>query len=134
MARQARFDGAHPLRVSALLSEGALRQQVGGPQVMRRQLDHLVRLATERPAQIEVRVLPFSAGAHPAFGGPFEILSFPSPRLPDLVWQEILTSIDIIDQSVRVTDYIVTFAETRELALGSDESVDLIRRIAKEMT
>ncbi|MFF3855987.1 Scr1 family TA system antitoxin-like transcriptional regulator [Micromonospora sp. NPDC002575] len=80
---------------------------------MRRQLDHLVRLATERPEQIEVRVLPFSAGAHPAFGGPFEILSFPSPRLPD---------------------YIVTFAETRELALGSAESVDLIRRIAKEMT
>ncbi|MFG1848503.1 helix-turn-helix transcriptional regulator [Micromonospora sp. WMMD712] len=134
MARQARLDGAHPLRVSALLSEGALRQQVGGPQVMRRQLDHLVRLATERPEQIEVRVLPFSAGAHPAFGGPFEILSFPSPRLPDLVWQEILTSIDIVDQSVRVTDYLVTFAETRELALGSDESVDLIRRIAKEMT
>ncbi len=28
MARQARLDGAHPLRVSALLSEGALRQQV----------------------------------------------------------------------------------------------------------
>ncbi|GAB3806511.1 hypothetical protein GCM10027605_34750 [Micromonospora zhanjiangensis] len=79
-------------------------------------------------------MLPFSVGAHPAFGGPFEILSFPSPRLPDLVWQEILTSIDIIDQSIRVTDYVVTFAETRELALSSEDSLDLIRRIAKEMT
>ncbi|WP_328346499.1 DUF5753 domain-containing protein [Micromonospora sp. NBC_00421] len=133
MARQARLDGAHPLRISAVLSEGALRQQVGGPEVMRAQLDHLVRLATERPGQIEIRVLPFTVGAHPAFGGPFEVLSFPSPRLPDLVWQENLTSIDIIDQSIRVTDYVVTFAETRELALGSDDSVDLIRRIAKEM-
>ncbi|WP_341718057.1 DUF5753 domain-containing protein [Micromonospora sp. FIMYZ51] len=134
MARQARLDGPHPLRVSAVLSEGALRQQVGGPAVMRAQLDHLVALATDRPEQFEIRVLPFTVGAHPAFGGPFEILSFPSPRLPDLVWQEILTSIDIIDQSVRVTDYVVTFAETRELALGSAESLDLIRRIAKEMT
>jgi transcriptional regulator with XRE-family HTH domain len=134
MARQARLDGDHPLRISTVLSEGALRQQVGGRTVMRGQLDHLVRLATERPEQIEVRVLPFTAGAHPAFGGPFEILSFPSPRLPDLVWQEILTSIDIIDQSVRVTDYVVTFAETRELALSSEKSLDLIRRIAKEMT
>lgn len=79
-------------------------------------------------------MLPFSVGAHPAFGGPSELLSFPLPRLPDLVWQEILTSIDIIDQSVRVNDYVVTFAETRELALGSDELIDLIRRIAKEMT
>ncbi|WP_432907057.1 DUF5753 domain-containing protein [Micromonospora matsumotoense] len=100
MARQARLDGAHPLRISAVLSEGALRQQVGGPAVMRAQLDHLVRLATERPEQIEM---------------------------------ENLTSVDIIDQSVRVTDYVVTFAETRELALGSDDSVELIRRIAKEM-
>ncbi|MGX4654662.1 helix-turn-helix domain-containing protein [Micromonospora sp. SCSIO 07396] len=133
MARQARLDGEHPLRISAVLSEGALRQQVGGPAVMRAQLDHLVRLATERPEQIEIRVLPFTVGAHPAFGGPFQVLSFPSPRLPDLVWQENLTSVDIIDQSVRVTDYVVTFAETRELALGSDDSVELIRRIAKEM-
>ncbi|SCL27844.1 helix-turn-helix domain-containing protein [Micromonospora inyonensis] len=133
LARQERLDGEHPLRLSVLLGEGALRQQVGGPVVMRAQLDHLVRLATERPEQIEIRVLPFSVGAHPAFGGPFQVLSFPSPRLPDLVWQEILTSIDIIDQSLRVNDYVVTFAETRELALGSDDSLDLIRRIAKEM-
>ncbi|QOC89806.1 helix-turn-helix domain-containing protein [Micromonospora craniellae] len=134
MARQARLDGPHPLRISAVLSEGALRQQVGGAKVMRGQLDHLVRLATDRPEQFEIRVLPFTVGAHPAFGGPFQVLSFASPRLPDLVCQEILTSIDIIDQPVRVTDYVVTFAETRELALGSEKSLDFIRRTAKEMT
>lgn len=134
MTRQARLDAKQPLRVSALLSEGAIRQQVGGPAVMRDQLDHLVRLATKRPEQIEIRVLPFSVGAHPALGGPFQVLSFPSTRLPDLVWQEVLTSIDIIDQSTRVNDYVVTFAETQERALSSDESLDLIRRIAGEMT
>lgn len=134
MARQARLDGNNPIRISTVLSEAALRQQVGGPTVMRAQLDHLVRLTTERPEQIEIRVMPFTAGAHPAFGGPFEILSFPSSRLPDLVWQEILTSIDIIDQSVRVTDYVVTFAEAREQALNSDESIALIRRVVKKMT
>ena len=87
---------------------------------MRAQLDHLARLMTERPEQIEIRVMPFTAGAHPALGGPFQILSFPSPRLPDLVWQEVLTSSDIIDQSNRVADYVVTFAEARERALSSD--------------
>ncbi|MFD0817087.1 helix-turn-helix domain-containing protein [Micromonospora zhanjiangensis] len=134
LARQARLGGDNPIKVSTVLGEGALRQQVGGPAVMRDQLGHLLRLASDQPEQVEIRVLPFSVGAHPAFGGPFEILSFPSPRLPDLVWQEILTSIDIIDQSIRVTDYVVTFAETRELALSSEDSLDLIRRIAKEMT
>ncbi|GAB3139139.1 helix-turn-helix transcriptional regulator [Micromonospora sonneratiae] len=134
MTRQARLTDDQPIQISAVLSEAALRQQVGGPAVMRDQLDHLAKLMTERPEQIEVRVMPFTAGAHPAFGGPFQILSFASPRLPDLVWEEILTSIDIIDQSIRVTDYVVTFAETRELALSSEDSLDLIRRIAKEMT
>nr|MDT0659114.1 helix-turn-helix transcriptional regulator [Micromonospora sp. DSM 115978] len=134
MARQSRLTTTDPIRMSTVLSEGALRQQVGGPAVMRAQLEHLARLMTDRPEQIEIRVIPFSVGAHPALGGPFEILSFPSPRLHDLVWQEILTSIDIIDQSVRVTDYVVTFGETRECALSSEDSLALIQRIAKEMT
>lgn len=134
MARQERVTGDHPLRLTTVMAEGVLRQQVGGPAVMRAQLDHLTRLMTERPEQIEIRVMPFTAGAHPALGGPFQILSFPSPRLPDLVWQEILTSSDIIDQSSRVADYVITFAEARERALSSDESLALIRRIGKEMT
>ena len=65
MARQRRLDGEHPLRLTTVISEGALRQQVGGPEVMRAQLDHLDRLLTERPEQIEIRVMPFAAGAHP---------------------------------------------------------------------
>jgi transcriptional regulator with XRE-family HTH domain len=134
MARQARLEADRSLHLTAVIGEGALRQQVGGPGVMRAQLDHLVSLMTERPRQIEIRVMPFTAGAHPALGGPFQILSFPSPRLPDLVWQEVLTSSDIIDQSSRVADYVVTFAEAQERALSLDESLALIRRIAKEMT
>ncbi|MFY1702092.1 MULTISPECIES: helix-turn-helix domain-containing protein [Micromonospora] len=134
MARQQRLNGDHPLRVTAVIGEGALRQQVGGPTVMRAQLDHLAALMIERPDQFEFRVMPFTAGAHPALGGPFQILSFPSPRLPELVWQEVLTSSDIIDQSSRVADYVVTFAEAQERALDSTESLAMIQRIAKEMT
>lgn len=132
--RQERLTGDKPLRISTVLAEGALRQQVGGPAVMRDQLKHLIEMSTTRPDQIDIRVMPFRAGAHPALGGPFEILSYCSPRLPDLVWQEVLTSIDIIDQSARVTDYLVTFSETRERALSSGDSVALMKQIAKEMT
>jgi hypothetical protein len=134
MARQQRLHGDGHLRLTMVLGEGALRQQVGGASVMRDQLNHLADLVSKRSNQIEVRIMPFSAGAHPALGGSFQILSFPSTRLPELVCQEILTSIDIIDQSSRVTDYVVTFAETLEGALSSDDSLALIRRVAKEMT
>ncbi|MBF9135547.1 helix-turn-helix transcriptional regulator [Plantactinospora sp. S1510] len=134
MARQARLTADHPIRFTTVLSEGVLRQQIGGAAVMRDQLQHLAALVSERPEQIQIRVIPFTAGAYPALGGPFQILSFPAPRLPELVWQEILTSSDIIDQSARVADYVITFEETLERALSSDESLTLIRRIAKEMT
>ncbi|HEX5541452.1 MAG TPA: helix-turn-helix transcriptional regulator [Micromonospora sp.] len=134
MARQERLNGPQPIRVTMVLGEAVLRQQVGGPAVMRDQLNHLVTLVTERPEQIQIRVMPFTAGAHPALGGPFQILSFPSPRLPKLVWQEVLTSSDIIDQSTKVTDYVVTFEEALELALNLDDSLALMRRVAKEMT
>lgn len=133
MIRQRRLHDDNPLQVTTVLGEAALRQQVGGPVVMRAQLEHLATMMTERPEQIDVRVMPFSAGAHPALGGPFQVLSFPSPRLPDLVWQEILTFIDIIDQSAKVTDYAVTFAEAEEQALSSEDSLALIRQVAKEM-
>jgi hypothetical protein len=33
MMRQRRLDGEEPLRLSAVVNEGALRQQVGGPDV-----------------------------------------------------------------------------------------------------
>lgn len=78
--------------------------------------------------------MPLAVGAHPALGGPFHILSFPSPWLPGLVWQEVVIFSDIIDQSSRVADYVVTFAEARERTLSSAESLVLIRRIAKKMT
>lgn len=133
LTRQRRLDDDPPLRMTIVLAEGALRQQVGGPAVMRAQLDHLATLMTERPEQIDIRILPFTSGAHPALGGPFQILSFPAPRLPDLVWQEVLTSSDIIDQSARLGDYTVTFGEARERALSPTESLVMIRQIGKEM-
>ncbi|MDG4771701.1 helix-turn-helix transcriptional regulator [Solwaraspora sp. WMMD792] len=134
LARQRRLAEDPPLRITAIFGEGAIRQQVGGPAVMRAQLAHLADLMTRHPEQFQIHIVPYSAGAYPALGAPFQILSFPSTRVPDLVWQEVLTSSDIIDQSTRVADYTITFGETLERALSFDESLALIRQVAQEMT
>lgn len=133
MARQVRLDGPQPLRITAVIGEGALRQQVGGPEVMKRQLEHLLQLLSAKPEQIDIRIVPFTAGAHPAFGGPYQIMSFASPWLQDLVWQEILNSMEIMNHHARISEYVVTFAETMERALSADDSRLLIAAIAKEM-
>jgi transcriptional regulator with XRE-family HTH domain len=74
LVRQRRLSGGNPLQLAVVIGEGALRLLVGGPDVMRAQLRHLVALAAE--PGIALRVLPFEAGAHAGMTGPFKILRF----------------------------------------------------------
>ncbi|MGH4000580.1 MAG: helix-turn-helix domain-containing protein, partial [Pseudonocardiaceae bacterium] len=73
-ARQQRLfhDRAPSLRV--VLDEAVLRRVVGGPAVMREQLEHLSEVATL--PHVSVLVQPFSAGAHPSIGSAFTLLRF----------------------------------------------------------
>jgi hypothetical protein len=131
-ARQLQLAGEEPMRITALLSEAVLRQVVGGPEVMSTQLDHLATMATQHK-NVEIRVIPFGVGAHAALGGPFHVLSFASPRLPDVAWQETLANFAIVDRPVQVREYAVVLAETTQIALGAEASVALIRKISKEL-
>lgn len=78
IARQRRLTAEDPLQLSAIVGEGALRLLVGGAEVMRAQLKHLVDLAAE--PGIELRVLPFATGSHAGMTGPITILRFHDDR------------------------------------------------------
>jgi transcriptional regulator with XRE-family HTH domain len=131
-ARQRRLVEENPLHVSALLSEAVLRQEVGGREVLRLQLEHLVHLATDRD-NVEIRVIPFRAGAHAALGGPFRTLSFSSQQLPDVVWLETLTTFSIIERPELVREFVVVLAEASDKALDRAASVEYIRQISEEL-
>jgi transcriptional regulator with XRE-family HTH domain len=88
----------------AVLDEAALRRRPDGPEVMRAQLEHLLQL-TDLP-NVTLQIVPFSAGPHAAAGGPFTILRFPEPDLPDLVYLEQLNSALYLDQPTDVTGYM----------------------------
>lgn len=75
MARQQLLDRADGPQINCLLDEGALYRCCGGPAVMRGQLRRLADLAGH--PRISVRVVPFTAGAYPAYGTPFTIIDFP---------------------------------------------------------
>ncbi|MEV0784708.1 DUF5753 domain-containing protein [Streptomyces sp. NPDC050423] len=72
-----------PPQFCVVLSEAALRLQVGGAAVMRRQLEHLAKM-TEHPS-VEVRVVPDRAGAHAGLTGSFVLFSFPHSSITDVV-------------------------------------------------
>jgi transcriptional regulator with XRE-family HTH domain len=72
IARQRRLADEDPLELSAVVGEGALRRLVGGTEVMRAQLKHLIDVAAQ--SNVEILVLPFELGAHAGLSGQFTIL------------------------------------------------------------
>jgi hypothetical protein len=126
--RQAR---ANPPTVWAVLDEAALRRQVGGPDVMRAQLEYL-RDVCEMP-NVSLQVIPFAGGAHPAMGRPFVILEFPERVDPDVVYLEDLTSALWVEDVDQVDRYNVFFNHLQATALSFDQSAGLVMSALKEM-
>jgi transcriptional regulator with XRE-family HTH domain len=132
MARQPMLlSGRNPPQLWAVLDEAVLHRTVGGPGLMRLQLDHLVEVAS-RP-NVAVQVIPYSAGAHPGMGKPFVILSFPERADPDVVYLEDLTSTLYLEDVDEVDRYNVLFNHLRATALSFEESAALMTSVAKEL-
>jgi transcriptional regulator with XRE-family HTH domain len=124
--------------VQVVLDEAALHRIVGNRQIMRDQFLRLVNLAAKDA--IDLRILPFSAGAHAGMAGGFTILEFPSPATPDLesamstvVYTESPASGNFVEQPAAVESYRVAFAKARTQALPLAASVDLLRVAARKM-
>jgi hypothetical protein len=128
MERQELLTRSAPPEYWAILSETALRRRVGGDQVMRDQLLHLTE--PSREPHINVQVIPFSVGPHPAMQGPFVIFGFPAD--PDIVQLETLTGAAYIEGETDVQRYRLAFDHLRAAALPPRASRALIRAVANE--
>jgi hypothetical protein len=104
LARQRLLHGVEPPHVWAVLDEAVLRRSLGGAEVMRGQIDHLVE-ALDLP-NVTVQIVPFSVGGHAAAGGPFSILRFSQQDLPDVVYMEQLTSAVYLEKREEVDSYL----------------------------
>jgi transcriptional regulator with XRE-family HTH domain len=130
MDRKVRLAGDHPLRFQVVLGEAALHTQVGAPMVMREQLDYLSSLAREAP-NVEIRVLPFSAGARPALGRNFTILSFPGEADPDVIFAESVTYFVLEDETAEVERFRNAYTRIWDMALDESRSASMIASKAK---
>jgi hypothetical protein len=120
MARQAVLtrDPTPVLRI--VLDEAVLHREVGGPEVLRRQLARLVE-ASERPG-VELLVLPFSAGAHAGMTEPFMVLEFePGTRAP-VVHSEGLTGGLFRVKPTDVDVYRDALSDLRERSMSAEMS------------
>ncbi|MGW0591127.1 helix-turn-helix domain-containing protein [Streptosporangium sp. NPDC002607] len=92
-----------PPTLWAIVDEAALRRPVGGPEVLRAQLRHLMEIV--ELGHVTFQVMPFSVGAAAAVTGPATILRFPEGQLPDVVYLEQLTGALYLDKAADVERY-----------------------------
>ncbi|MEU9990857.1 helix-turn-helix domain-containing protein [Streptomyces sp. NPDC007971] len=127
LARQDVLRRDPPLTLSAVLDEAVLKRDVGGPEVMARQLARLVEAA--RLPQVRLQVLPFAAGAHVGLTGPFVIFSFPSTSDLDVVVLDQLTSSLYLERKEDLMAYSEAFNTLQIHALSPEDSLDYIAGI-----
>jgi len=120
--------------LEVILTEGALRQQVGDAEVTREQIRRLVELATgSRYPWISLRIVPFSAGAVAAAGfGAFSVLRFEALPALGLVHVHAVNGGICLEQPEDAFAYGALFAQTQVKALSHLESRALLLRMAEE--
>ncbi|MFF0437314.1 helix-turn-helix domain-containing protein [Streptomyces sp. NPDC004327] len=124
-----REDGERPLRLWAVIDEGALRRMVGDRQVMVAQLEHLVEQS--HLPHVTVQVLPFHMGAHPGISGHYAILEFPDTSDSSVVYIEGVTSDLYLEKAQDVAKYSVMYEHLRAQALNADDTRAYVMKLAK---
>jgi transcriptional regulator with XRE-family HTH domain len=130
-ARQSLLTQDDPLQLCVVLDEAVFQRLVGGPAIMRRQIDHLVTMAAQ--PNVTVHVLPFAVGAHAGMDGSFAILGYEELADPDVVFAENAAGGLFLEKDEELRRYHVIFEQLRANALPPDESVAFLVARAKEL-
>lgn len=102
-----------------VLGAGALTRPVGGEAVLAAQVEHLRQLA--RRDSVDIRVLPWTVGAHAAMAGAFRILDFDDPDDPDVVYLESHVGAHYLEEPAEVEEYRRIFELVSKDAVSIEE-------------
>lgn len=132
LLRQKRLlDPSNPLELVAVVDEGSLRREVGGVEVMRAQLRHMIE-AADLPT-VTLQVIPLSAGSHSSMDGSLVLLSFPEPEDPDMLYIEHAVGALQIEDEGEVRVAASKFEALRSQALSPADSVVFMEELLGEL-
>ncbi|MFB9348898.1 helix-turn-helix domain-containing protein [Streptomyces heliomycini] len=122
MERQRILEREQPPLVWVVLDEAVLHRPIGGTDVMRRQLAHLLSFTGHR--WVHVQVLPNKAGEHASLDGAFNLLRFDDD--PDVIYTEDLISGHMTANSDTIKEAALRYARLQAAALSVEDSAELI--------
>lgn len=114
-----------------VMDETALRRPVGGPEIMRGQIDRL--LDTCDLPNVALQLAEFRAGAHPGAYGPFALFRFDGFDFPDVIYCESLTRSSYIEEPTEVSVYREVLDQMVIRATPPRTTKDVLYRIRKEL-
>ncbi|MBH1938838.1 helix-turn-helix domain-containing protein [Streptomyces sp. AV19] len=123
MGRQRILDQQRPA-VVALLDEGVLHRCVGGPDVMREQLERLQELAGLD--HVNIRVVPFKRGVDVTPSYPISHLYFDDGGPAELVYLEHINSAQYLTRPKEIDQYRSVLDRLRDAASRWEESNALL--------
>ncbi len=129
-----RLSKADPPTIIAVVDESTLRRPVGGRDVLGRQLDHLLDLATNT-ATYTIGVTPLDLVHHSGLGGTFELLQFGASGHPDVLFVEAAAGIDTVTMEPDTTKLFRNITEDLlDFGRTGDDALDMIRSIRASLS
>ena len=129
MERQAIVTRDDPPMLWYVLDEGILHRVVGSAEIMDVQLERLIAAASAGGTVIQV--LSFSAGDQPGADGPITVFEFPD--VATVCYTECYRGGRLVEDKPEVADMITTVSMIRVAALSPRASLELMRRIRREL-
>jgi transcriptional regulator with XRE-family HTH domain len=131
MLRQQILQRPSPPRLWAVIDEAALRRPVGGADVARTQLEHLIEMA--RSSQVNIQIAPFSGGSKAVADGPVTMLRFPEANLTDMVYLEQQTSAIYLNKPIERFYYWNVLNRLATEAAPPADTAAILHRILREI-
>ncbi|MEU2967624.1 helix-turn-helix transcriptional regulator [Streptomyces ardesiacus] len=129
LRRQSLLERENAPTLWVVMEEAVLHRAVGGPEVMREQIDRLLEVSELEHVSIDI--LPFAVGAHVGACAPFTYFRFEEPELPDVVYSEILSASMYLDEREDVVAHLEAH-NRMSLLTSTRESRALLNRMRKE--
>ncbi|WP_330251438.1 helix-turn-helix domain-containing protein [Nocardia sp. NBC_00565] len=133
-ARGHLLTGPEPVgKLSVVMGQAVLMQEVGGPEIRHGQLRYLHDLIEQHPDRLDLRIVPFEAGGVVASlnSATYHLLDFESGRLPTLGWIDSALRGEIIEAPEDVNKLAYKYKQVQAIALGREESLQLIDKLAR---
>ncbi|WP_246061998.1 DUF5753 domain-containing protein [Haloactinospora alba] len=131
MERQEILDREDAPKFWAVIDEAVLLRPAGGTDVMRGQIEKLVRLSEEANG-IKIQVLPLEVGLHPGTTGAFTILDFAEAIDPSIVYVESRTDGLYFDDPAEVEIHREAWDDIRVRAMHPEASAEYMVQLARK--